>query len=130
MRYMTRQRRKLLETLEKHRDETLCADQIVAYAGDEILSRSAIYRNLSSLESEGYVKRIVTSGKNKLFYRYIGSDECKNHIHLECSKCGKTFHLDVPSTNTLIEKVMQDSDFKIDIKNTVLHGICGKCHGS
>ncbi|MBP5288339.1 MAG: transcriptional repressor [Clostridia bacterium] len=53
MRYLTRQRKKLLETLEKHRDETLSADGIMALTGDEAMSRSALYRNLSALEARG-----------------------------------------------------------------------------
>ena len=124
--YNTKQRKILIDALESHRDETLTAEQIAEFAGKDSISRSAVYRNLSALEAQGLVKRIVTNGSNKVSYRYTGSENCKSHLHLECSKCGKTFHLDRPSTENLIDAVMQDSDFKID-SASVLYGVCGKC---
>ena len=127
MGYNTKQRKNLIEALEHHRDETLTAEQIVDLVGKDVISKSAVYRNLSSLESQGLVKRIVTSGSTKVFFRYTGSEDCKSHLHLECSKCGKTIHLNKPSTNNLIDAVLQDSDFKVDSSSTVLYGICGEC---
>ncbi len=51
--YLTRQRKRLLEYLSEHTDEQMSARQIAdALATDEI-SVSAVYRNLSALEEEG-----------------------------------------------------------------------------
>ncbi|MBR0302635.1 MAG: transcriptional repressor [Clostridia bacterium] len=127
MGYNTKQRKRLIETLEQHRDETLSAEQITDLVGKDSISVSAVYRNLSSLESQGLVKRIVTNGSNKVYYRYTGSEGCRSHLHLECSKCGKTIHLDKPATNNLIDTVLHDSDFKVDSSSTVLYGVCGEC---
>ncbi len=127
MGYNTKQRKNLIEALEQHRDETLTAEQIVDLVGNDAISKSAVYRNLSSLESQGLVKRIVTNGSNKVYFRYTGSEDCKSHLHLECSKCGKTIHLNKPSTNSLIDAVLHDSDFRVDSSSTVLYGVCGEC---
>ncbi len=124
--YMTSQRKALFDVLELHRDEALSAEQIMEFIG-ECASRSAVYRNLSALEKSGLVKKTAATDSNKILYRYVGSDVCKNSLHLECSKCGKVFHLDEPSTNSLIDNVMQGSDFMVDSKDTVLHGVCEKC---
>ncbi len=126
MSYVTSQRKALFEVLEQHRDETLCADQIISIMG-ESMSRSAVYRNLSSLEKQGLIKKTAVSGSNKVLYRYTGSKECRDHLHLECSKCGKTYHLKMPATSALIDGVMQNANFRIDTKDTVLYGVCEKC---
>lgn len=128
MLYLTSQRKALYELLEEHRDEALSADRIIELIGD-VASRSAVYRNLSALEKDELIKKTTASGSNKVFYRYVGSKECKDHLHLECSKCGKTYHLDMPATNVLIGDVMQGADFEVDSSSTVLYGVCGKCRG-
>ncbi len=127
MSYTTKQRRALIEALERHRDENLSADQIIALLGNDAISKSAVYRNLSALEKNGCVKRITVSGTKRIFYRYTGSPECREHLHMECFKCGKTFHMNIPSTNALIENVRRDSNFEVDSGTTVLHGVCEKC---
>ncbi len=124
--YVTSQRKALLEVLEQHRDETFCADRIISIMG-ESMSRSAVYRNLSSLEKQGLIKKATVSSSNKVLYRYTGSKECRDHLHLECSKCGKTYHLKMTATYALIDGVMQDANFRIDTKDTVLYGVCEKC---
>ncbi|MBQ3356792.1 MAG: transcriptional repressor [Oscillospiraceae bacterium] len=129
MGYMTSQRKALFDALEQHRDEALTAEQIIALM-DKSASRSAVYRNLSALEKQGLVKKTVIGGANRVLYRYVGSKECQDHLHLECSKCGKTYHLKTPATNALIDDVMQDANFQIDSTNTVLYGVCGKCRKS
>ena len=127
MRYATRQRKRLLDILELHFDETLTVEQISSYVGDSSISRSAIYRNLAALEKEGMIKRITLPAPQKTGYRFVGAKDCKKHLHLSCTLCGKTYHLPLPASDALIEGVMRDSDFQIDAANTVLTGICGKC---
>lgn len=125
--YSTKQRTVLLDFLKKHADEVFSADRIADDLKDEGISLSAIYRNLSALEAEGKVQRVTKGGSRKTFYRYKAADECKEHIHLSCSKCGKTYHMPLPATNTLIDNVKQNTDFEIDRTETVLYGVCGEC---
>ena len=127
MGYSTKQRKVLIETLERYRDETLSADQIVGLMGENRISKSAVYRNLSALEDQGYVKRVTLPGTKRIFYRYTGSEECRSHLHLECFKCGRTYHMNALSTNALIENVMRQSSFEVDSGSTVLYGVCEKC---
>ena len=126
MAYMTSQRKALYELLEKHHDESLSSDEIIELMGEKA-SRSAVYRNLAALKKQGLIKETMTGTSSKTVYRYVGSHECINHLHLECSKCGKTYHLDTPATNTLIKDVMQESNFQVDSSSTVLYGICETC---
>ena len=126
MRYATKQRKRLLEILESHSDETLTVEQLCSLIDPASVSRSAIYRNLSDLESEGLVKRITLPLPQKTGFRYVGASECKEHLHLECARCGKTFHLPLPASNELIDNVMRDAGFEVD-RTTVLTGVCHDC---
>ena len=51
--YMTKQRKALLNYLSAHADEKLSAKQIEENLSGEGISISAVYRNLSDLEKEG-----------------------------------------------------------------------------
>lgn len=125
--YNTKQRKILLDYLGAHSDETLCANQIAAGLAEKGISLSAIYRNLSDLESEGKIRRVSAENGRQVFYRYIGTEECMRHMHMSCSECGRTFHLDIPLSDLLIKNVAEGSDFIVDSSATVLYGVCGEC---
>lgn len=125
--YATRQRKILTDYLLRHADEELSARNIAQALAEQGISISAVYRNLAQLEAEGKVRRLPRGGSRELYYRYTDADACKKHLHMSCSKCGKTYHMDIPATDMLIKSVAQDADFEIDSANTVLYGVCRDC---
>lgn len=127
MRYATKQRTRLLDVLKAHSDAALSVDRIATLVGKDAVSRSAIYRNLALLEKAGLVKRSPLPGSQTYGYRYVGSDECKNHLHLTCSVCGTTYHLPSPTSENLVERVLRDSDFQVTLSDSVLSGVCARC---
>ena len=127
MKYQTKQRDLLIKLLSSHHDEIMTAESIMELFKDHPISRSAIYRNLSSLESEGSIKRVTVSGSPKVYYQFVGSEDCRHHLHMQCSKCNKTFHMGLSTTSVLIENVLKDSNFIVDSRNTTLYGICENC---
>lgn len=123
--YMTQPRKRLMTYLHNHADETLSAGQI---AGDlPEISVSAVYRNLSALEQEGAVRKVVKSGSREVFYRYVDAAACKSHLHLSCKKCGQTFHMDADETEELVRSIATLDKFAVDRADTVLYGVCEKC---
>ena len=123
--YMTQPRKRLMTYLHNHADETLSAGQI---AGDlPEVSVSAVYRNLSALEQEGAVRKVVKSGSREVFYQYMDAAECRAHLHLSCKKCGQTFHMDAAETEELVQSVAKLDKFAVDRAETVLYGVCEKC---
>ena len=60
--YLTRQRKRLLEYLSEHTDEQISARQIAEDLAADQISISAVYRNISALEEEGRLKRSVREG--------------------------------------------------------------------
>ncbi len=125
--YATRQRKTLLGYLCAHADESLSAKEIASALEADGVSLSAVYRNLSELEAEGKVSRLSKDGSRNVYYRYTDAEECKKHLHLSCSKCGRTYHMDVSATDTLIKTVEEDSGFNVDSSSTVLYGVCSEC---
>ena len=125
--YMTKQRKALLNYLSMHADERLSAKQLEDALKSEGISISAVYRNISELEREGKVRRVNNSGSREVFYQYADGAHCKDSLHLSCEKCGKTYHMNSAVAQTLIENLAQSDEFTIDKANTVLYGVCGDC---
>lgn len=125
--YMTKQRKILLEYLSLHADEKLSAKQMAEDLNSRGISASAVYRNLSDLEKEGKIRRVNQSGSREVFYQYTDGELCKDCLHLSCEKCGKTYHMNSQGAQMLVQNLAQSDDFTIDKANTVLYGVCREC---
>lgn len=125
--YMTKQRRLLLDCLSAHHDQVLTARQIAELASEKGISVSAIYRNLSALESDGLIKRISKAGSREAFYQYTDAPECRDCLHLSCTHCGKTYHMNSSGAARLMNDLQAQDGFFIDKAETVLYGVCNKC---
>ena len=124
---MTKQRKLLLEYLSEHADETLPTSQIVTGLLEKGISASAIYRNLADLERKGKVKRSAKPGSQELYYRYVGAESCRGHLHLSCLRCGKTVHMEESEADALAQRLAANKGFALDRGETVLYGICADC---
>ena len=125
--YQTRQRKTLTEYLSAHADEQLTAQEIAAALEGEGISVSAVYRNLAELEAEGRVRRAARSGGREVFYQFIGAEECRESLHLQCKRCGRTFHMDAQGAEQLKSVVERTEGFALDKGDTVLYGVCELC---
>ena len=125
--YVTKQRRQLLDYLSRHTDEQMTARQIADALTQENISLSAVYRNLSDLEADGLLKRSVREGTRDVFYQYIAAEECKDSLHLSCRVCGKSIHLDDAEAERLLDSTLKSTGFQIDKSETILYGVCADC---
>ena len=125
--YMTKQRKTLLSYLSLHPDELLSAQEIGEALKDDKISVSSVYRNLSELEAEGSVRRSSKSNAREIYFQYIGAESCKDCLHLQCTKCGRTFHMGNNCADRLADVLASLEGFKLDRSETVLHGICKGC---
>ena len=96
----------------------------------DTVSKSAVYRNLSDMESEGKLHRVMGGGSREVIYRYSGSHTCSECLHLSCKKCGKTVHMQQQLADRLVDSVAQNNDFAIDKGETVIYGVCAACQKS
>ena len=127
MTYNTEQRSALLSFLTENPDKTFSAKEIALALAGKNISKSSVYRNLSELESEQKIKRVTKAGSNESFYQFYDNSECKNHIHLSCTKCGKIFHLESAQTEKLVSEVEATDGFEISRGETTLYGTCRAC---
>lgn len=125
--YLTKQRKELLNYLSEHVDEQMTAKQISENLNDNQISISAIYRNLLALEEDGLLKRSIREGTRDVFFQYIACEKCKESIHLSCRICGKITHLENSITKQLIGNTFERTGFLIDKSETILYGICSDC---
>jgi len=125
--YATKQRRILLDYLEKHTDEPLPVHEIIAALERESISKSSVYRNLAELENEGTVRRKYSGAGRELLYQYVGSTACKGSIHLNCKTCGRTFHMTSDGAELLLRAVAKTEGFTVDKGTTILYGVCEDC---
>ena len=125
--YMTKQRKLLLNYLQAHPDEFLSAGEISEAVRDGEISASAVYRNLSELEGEGKVRRMSRAGSREVFFQYMDALDCRDCLHLSCTKCGRTFHMSAPGAERIVRDAEKSDAFRIDRSETVLYGVCRNC---
>jgi len=126
--YRTTQRNLLAAFFEKHCDERLSIDQIMeALPSASAISRSAIYRNVDRMVQDGLLRKSAQAGSRKFLYRYIGGGKCCQRLHLQCTKCGRIFHLEDQAGETVRQAALRKNGFQIDEQQTMLYGLCKNC---
>ncbi len=125
--YVTRQRKVLLDCLNRHPDETFSAQEIAGMLGEESVSLSSVYRNLAELEAEGKVRRTLKGSVRESYYQFLDGARCKNRLHLTCTQCGKTAHMDAEEARELTRSVAKRDGFLLDKTETILYGVCEVC---
>lgn len=124
--YLTKQRRLIIDYLSKHPDESLTAGQLAEALADSV-SKSAVYRNLADMEAEGTVRRVASPGGHEAIYQYVNGQGCEGCLHLSCKKCGKTVHMQKQIADALVSKVEENDRFSIDKGETIIYGVCAEC---
>ncbi len=130
--YQTEQKKELVRFLKKHSNQAFTIDQICKeMAGDSACicppGRSTVYRLIPKLLSENLIKQFKPSKGGKTVYQIIGGIDCKCHIHLKCTSCGKIFHMSNEITESMCSLISRSNEFKINMEETVLYGICHSC---
>ncbi|MDO5112403.1 MAG: transcriptional repressor [Clostridia bacterium] len=127
MAYLTKQRRELAAFLQGRPDQQLSAKQIAQALEDKGVSLSAVYRNLVYLEEAGVVRKLAVGAERELLYQYMDVKDCKNCIHLTCTQCGQSFHMDTRLSEQMLSAVSEADGFQINKEKTVVFGLCKAC---
>ncbi|MDR1549669.1 MAG: transcriptional repressor [Hungatella sp.] len=125
--YMTAQRKQLFAFLQENPDRQFSAKQIADSLSGSSVSLSAVYRNLTYLQEKGLINRFTKEGSREIFYQYIHSEDCRNCIHMNCIKCGRTFHMNAHIADRMLEDILRMDGFQIRKEKSVLYGICKSC---
>ena len=128
--YNTEQKKAIVGLLEENRELSYTAEEIACRLrerhGESAPGKSTVYRLLPKLAQGGKIIKENTDGRCHT-YRAACEGECRGHIHMKCTRCGGFFHLDGGATEELFSSVRSRDGFTLDIKETVLFGVCARC---
>ncbi|MEG1621478.1 MAG: transcriptional repressor, partial [Oscillospiraceae bacterium] len=95
---------------------------------DNSVNLTTIYRYLDKLVLQGLISKYTDDTGKKSTYRYVGENSfCHEHLHLQCSTCGKVIHLDCEFMNELMDHITQSHGFDIRCDKSILYGKCKSC---
>ncbi len=126
--YATRQKQLLIDFLRRNRDRQLSMADVADGVKNDNIGKSTVYRQVANLCEEGVLRRFRGNDGKSVVYQYVGHfGGCDSHFHLKCSACGKVIHLDCEQIMKLREHILKGHGFLIDLKDTVLYGVCDSC---
>ena len=123
--YQTMQKQLILKYLKQNQNRYVSANDILEYliGHQEKVGLTTIYRFLNVLEEEKMLR--TETIKNTRYFQYI-KDDCKNHFHLKCEKCGKVEHFTCEEMKDFCYHIGKDHGFMIN-PQIAIGGICQKC---
>jgi Fur family ferric uptake transcriptional regulator len=128
--YRTKQSEAILGYIDKLGDSHVTATQIVEHfeKSDFPIGRTTIYRHIFRLTEKGELRRYITDGISGACYQRVNnSEECNDHLHIKCERCGELWHLDCDAFKEIQHHFLNEHAFKINMLKTVFYGDCEKC---
>lgn len=89
--------------------------------------KSTVYRLISKLWQEGYLRRFRDGNDSNYLYQYACGGGCEEHLHMKCTVCGKVYHLECEKSEDLMGHVLCEHGFKINGGISMLYGQCSDC---
>jgi Fe2+ or Zn2+ uptake regulation protein len=122
-RRQSKQRNRILELLRSTESHPT-ADWLYQRLKKEfpLLSLGTVYRNLSTLIDQGYVKKIHFGSTYDRFEANV-----KPHYHLVCNSCGNIQDFKMPIYDELNEQAKRLTTFNIHHHNLEFFGLCENC---
>ena len=128
--YNTKSRQKIMEYLKNNIEKTVTVDDIFCYLQTigYSVNITTVYRAVERLAGEGKLLKYTTDDGKKSSYQYVDQNTlCHDHLHLQCSECGKIIHLDCDCMKDILAHISAEHDFNIKCNNTILYGQCKDC---
>ena len=122
---VTLPRLKILEILERNRDQHASAEDIYRMLLDnnEDIGVATIYRVLTQCEQAGLVTRLQFEGGKSVFE----IAEESHHDHIVCVRCGHVEEFHDETIETRQKEVAAKAGFEMQDHSMVLYGLCSKC---
>lgn len=128
--YQTKTNQKIIEYIKTNAEHSFSASDVYSYVLDNGVKANlaTIYRNLDKLTEDKTLLKTKSQSSDSFLYQYAGEHgECQSHLHMQCSKCGKIFHLQSDFMGTISEYLSNTYGFKLDCKGSSLSGLCMEC---
>ena len=95
--YKTKAKDYILEYIKNNKERRFSVNDIQEYLieNDININLTTIYRNLDKLSLNGILLKFKNTKEDFNVYQYNEPGAgCHEHLHIECSKCGKILHID------------------------------------
>ncbi len=128
--YATPSRKRIFEFLKESNDKAVTAADVAEYLAGQNYSVNitTIYRYLDKLAKEGTIMKYVAEKGSQSAYQYVEPGRhCEEHLHLKCVRCGRIIHLDCHFMDEISNHILQDHNFMLQCRNSVLYGLCQEC---
>jgi Fur family ferric uptake transcriptional regulator len=124
MQRQTNQRRAILTALE-NAPGPLTPQEVLVEASKDLssLGIATVYRNLSSLETQGDIVAVHLPNDST---RYEPAGRGHHH-HFRCEACHQVFELSAKCPVAILEGVTLPGGFKVGHHELTLYGLCPSC---
>ena len=126
--YHTKNKDLIMDYLDLHKEERISASSIYEAIKEKnaSINLATVYRNLDKLHNEGILRKFKTAEADCSYYQYVHQN-CRYHLHLQCTHCGKIIHLECDFMDTIMNHLLKDHGFALDCENSTLSGLCEEC---
>lgn len=130
MAYKTIISEKITEYIKMHKEKSFCASDVYSYIlGQDIkVNLVTIYRNLDRMTERNILVKYKAANSDSHLYRVVGEcGHCQDHLHMQCARCGKIYHLEGDFMNEITSYIEKKYKFELDCGNSFLSGVCASC---
>lgn len=131
--YTTVSHTMIMKYLADNHDKLVTVNDIDSFLRKEgvEVNISTIYRFLNKLSDSGEVMKYIASKGEMSSFQYVNDKRhCKEHLHLQCVKCGRIIHLECDFMNEISCHINRHHEFSLQCESSVLYGICKECKGA
>ncbi|MBQ7627979.1 MAG: transcriptional repressor [Clostridiales bacterium] len=128
--YSTKSSQAIMDYISGEKEGSFSAKDVHDYLETRGITAnlSTIYRNLDKLVDKNILVKFRSSKSDSGLYRVVDTTHsCHRHLHLQCRKCGKIYHLSGEFMNTIDSYIKSGYNFTLDCQNSLLTGICAEC---
>ena len=128
--YQTKSRKIILAYARRIASHSFSALDMCRYFEEEQvdINQATVYRNLERMVQEGRLLKYKSADQNMSTYQYVEEEEdCHNHLHLRCRRCGRITHLNCGFMQEIEEHLMQEHGFAVLCDGSVIMGLCRDC---
>lgn len=128
--YRTKSKKKILEFFQKNHGRAIGAAEVYQALNDseEGINLATVYRNLEKMTESGSLIKLQNSQSERAVYQYVEEHEhCREHIHLQCVKCGEVIHLECGFMEKITVHLADHHKFELQCTNSILYGVCNQC---